>query len=119
MLTKIAWIKLNKNVIVDGKGAFTSTVDVFSSEEDWQGKGTFFLNKILDNFILTKPRRLWAERENKIAGKMEKGSVFFYDKNKKNSVLLLARGKKKNIDDTEFHSSTLSFLCSSPRSTAG
>lgn len=45
----------------------------------------------------------------------EKGA----EKNKKNSVLLLARQKKKNIDDTRFHSSALPFLCSSPRSTVG
>lgn len=57
-------------------------------------------------------------QENKIAGRDGEGKGF--EKNKKNSVLLLAREKeKKNIDDTRFHSSALPFLCSSPRSTAG
>lgn len=56
-------------------------------------------------------------KEGKIAGRdgEEKG----YEKNQKNSLLPLARGKrKKNIDDTRFHSSALPFslLCASQHS---
>ena len=52
---------------------FTSPGNLMLKKFLWQGKILRLLNKIIDNFILTKERKLWARGENSRNGWRSEG----------------------------------------------
>lgn len=106
--------------VVDEKSTHGQGRCVFTSENQMLQKGetATFLNKIIDNFVATMVQKLWPREQNSRKG-MEWGRGLKRIRRIQCCFLRGKRRRKKNIDDTRFHSSALPFLCSSPRSTAG